>query len=132
MRNLSITWKLSILVSSLLLAALLVGLTGLVILQRVNSAVGEMVDGTAKGLVSATRARNQILRSVIAERASIISEDDRKSLEEANKVSDYNTKAEKFLGELESALERTKVANERRLVDEFKRKGCCFAQGAVG
>jgi methyl-accepting chemotaxis protein len=121
MRNLSITWKLSILVSSLLLATLLVGLTGLVILQRVNAAVGEMVDGTAKGLVSATRARNQILRSVIAERASIINEDDRKSLEEANKVSDYNTKAEKFLGDLESALERTKVANERRLFDEFKR-----------
>ena len=36
MRNLSITWTLSILVSSLLLAALLVGLTGLFLNGRQN------------------------------------------------------------------------------------------------
>ena len=120
MKNLPLGWKLAILVGSLLVATALVALTGLIILHRVNQAVGDMVDGTAQSLVAATRSRNQMLRSVLAERAAAMDDRDRESQEEADKARDYNAKTEKFMSTLESALELTRNPAERRMFDEFK------------
>ena len=121
MKNLPIGWKLAILVGSLLLATAAVALFSLTVLQRVNATVEEMVDSSAKALVSATRARNQMLRSVLAERSSLLEEREKESTVLANQARDYNSKTEKFLSELEATLNRSKSASERRSFDEFKR-----------
>lgn len=121
MKNLPIGWKLAILVGSLLVATAAVALFGLTALQRVNSAVEDMVDSTAKGLISATRARNQMLRSVLAERGSAMEDSDKESLALAEKAREFNTKTEKFLNELDTALELSKNPSERRMFEDFKR-----------
>jgi len=121
MKNLPIGWKLAILVGSLLVATAAVALFGLTALQRVNSAVEDMVDSTAKGLISATRARNQMLRSVLAERGSAMEDSDKESLALAEKAREFNSKTEKFLNELDTALELSKNPSERRMFEDFKR-----------
>lgn len=121
MKNLPLGWKLAILVGSLLAATGAVAIFGLLVLQRINSTVEEMVDNTAKALVSATRARNQMLRSVLAERSSLLDNRDKESLLLANQARDFNTRTEKFTSELETALGKSKSASERRQFDEFKR-----------
>ncbi|MFM8931720.1 MAG: hypothetical protein ACKOS8_07585, partial [Gemmataceae bacterium] len=92
MKNLPIGWKLAILVGSLLAATAAVALFSLTVLQRVNSTVEEMVDSSAKALVSATRARNQLIRSVLAERSSLLEERDKESTVLANQAREYNSR----------------------------------------
>lgn len=121
MKNLPIGWKLAILVGSLLVATAAVAIFGLTVLQRVNAAVEDMVDSTAKGLISATRARNQMLRSVLAERGSTMEDTDKESLALADKAREYNTKTEKFLNDLDTALEQSRNPAERRMFEDFKR-----------
>ena len=121
MKNLPIGWKLAILVGSLLAATAAVAIFGMVVLRQINATMDEMVENTAKALVSAARARNQMLLSVLAERSSLLEERDKESLVLANQSRDFNTRTAKFMAELESALNRSKSATERRSYDDFKR-----------
>lgn len=121
MKNLSIAWKLFILVGALLAATALVAISGLFILRQVNTTVAEMVDGTGKAMVAATRVRNRLLSSVLAERSSLLEDRDKESMDFADKAREHNAQAEKFLADLDAALNKTTGGNERRILDEFKR-----------
>ncbi len=121
MKNLPIGWKLTALVGILSLATAVVAVFSLSTLQGVNSTLEEMVDTTSKGLVSAARARNQMLQSVLAERTSLFEERDKESLALANQAREANAKTKEFMGQLETALNHSRNSTERRVFDEFRR-----------
>lgn len=121
MKNLSMAWKLAVLVSMLLLITIVVAGVGAFKLSLFNSRTRQMVDVTSKALEHAFKVRNRILQVIRHEKSSVLTQDDGESARFADLARGQIKEANDFRASLAQVLDKASYAQERSQLDDFNR-----------
>jgi hypothetical protein len=120
-KNLTLVTKIGILVAVLVLTVLAVAFVGVREVAQVNDHLRQLVEVNGKAVETASELRLELLAAVRAEKNSVISPDDKQSMDFANQSREHARNADKLRLELSRLISSDPASQERQELDEFNR-----------